>query len=257
LQQRQEATDGASGEYSVEDSPFGRIVVAPGVPVGFALFYTTLDFHGRLDDSIARGITAFIDGRFGIRSSLTTCVQVHGIAAKRAENTPARAPAPHWRECDSCDALWSAERGVALGIKVADCLPLTMIDPIHEVLANIHSGWRGTVQGIAASTLDALEESTPFDPREASAWLGPSIRECCFEVGDEVASQFDAQYVDRTRDKAHVDLPRMTVDVLRRRGFRDDRIHDSRLCTRCSGSIFHSLRRDSKSGGRTLAIAAH
>lgn len=251
MQQRQEAKNGASGEYSVEDSPFGRIVVASGVPPGFAVFYTTLDFHGRLDDDIARQITAFIHGRFGIQSSLTTCIQVHGKTASVARHAAA------WRECDSCDALRSAERGVALGIKVADCLPLTMIDPIHEVLANIHSGWRGTVQGIAASTLDALEESTPFDPRQASAWLGPSIRECCFEVGDEVASQFDAQYVDRTRDKARVDLPRMTVDVLRRRGFRDDRIHDSRLCTRCSGSIFHSFRRDSKSGGRTLAIAAH
>jgi copper oxidase (laccase) domain-containing protein len=132
-----------------------------------------------------------------------------------------------------------------------------MIDPVHDVLANIHSGWRGTLQGITGATLDTLAQSTPFDAGEASAWLGPSIRSCCFEVGEEVASQFDEPYVDRTRDQPHVDLAKMTIDVLRNRGFAAERIHDSRLCTRCEGSMFHSFRRDSKSGGRTLALAAH
>jgi YfiH family protein len=227
------------------------VVVAPNVPPGFAVFYTTLDFDGRLTDGIAHEITRFILGRFGIQSSLNTCTQVHGKTASRARH------AESWRECDSCDALWSDEPHVALGIKVADCLPVTMIDPLHEVLANIHSGWRGTAQGITASTLDEIEQSTAFDPQESSAWLGPSIRECCFEVGEEVASQFDSAYIDRSREKPHVDLVRLTADVLRSRGFREDRIHDSRLCTRCSGSIFHSYRRDRASGGRTLALAAH
>src|SRR5437879_1176532 len=125
-----------------EDSPFGRVVVAPRVPAGFALFYTTLDFDGRLTDGIAREIASFLHARFGIAATLTTCTQVHGRTAAHAIRGKA------WRECDSCDALWSEERGVALGIKVADCLPVTMIDPIHDLFANIHSGWRGTVQGI-------------------------------------------------------------------------------------------------------------
>jgi YfiH family protein len=242
----------ASPEYSVEDSPFGRIVVAPDVPDGFAVFYTTLDFDGRLTEGIAREITSFILGRFGIHSSLATCTQVHGKTAAHAQHTE------QWRECDSCDALWTNERHVALGIKVADCLPIAMIDPVHHVMANIHSGWRGTAQRITASTLDALAESSAFDPREASAWLGPSIRICCFEVGEEVASQFDSEYIDRTQDKPHIDIAKLTFDVLHSRGFREERIHDSALCTRCNGSIFHSYRRDRKSGGgRNLALAAN
>ena len=220
-------------------------------PEGFAVFYTTIDFHGRLTDGIAHEITTFIHGRFGIASSLTTCTQVHGKSAARAQ------AAQLWRECDSCDALWTSERHVALGIKVADCLPIAMIDPVHRVTANIHSGWRGTVQRITAASLDEIEQSTPFDPREAVAFLGPSIRVCCFEVGEEVASQFDSAYVDRDGDKPHVDVARLTIDVLRARGFGDDRIHDSRLCTRCEGSIFHSFRRDKRSGGRNLALVAH
>ena len=132
-----------------------------------------------------------------------------------------------------------------------------MIDPVHDVIANIHSGWRGAVQRITSETIDAIEQSTKFESRDAHAYLGPSIRVCCFEVGEEVAAQFDESFIDRAHEKPHVDLIAMTIGILRSRGFRDDRIHDSRACTRCDGSIFHSYRRDSKGGGRNLALAAH
>ena len=129
---------------NIEDSPFGRIVVASNGPV----FYTTRDFDGRLNENVARELTQFIGERFGIDAALTTCVQVHGTTVRVAP-----APAAHagkiagatqkrhaWRECDSCDALWSAERGVALGIKVADCLPVAMLDEGNHIAANVHSG---------------------------------------------------------------------------------------------------------------------
>ncbi|HEX9162956.1 MAG TPA: polyphenol oxidase family protein, partial [Thermoanaerobaculia bacterium] len=163
-------------DFVVEQSPFGRIVVAPSLPEGRALFYTTIDFHGQLDAKIARDITAFIAERFQIDATLATCMQIHSANVTRV------AHAPRWSECDRCDALWSSDRGVALGIKVADCLPVTIFDD-HDILANIHSGWRGAVQNITAATLDAA----PIDPARASAYLGPTIRVCCFEVGEEVA----------------------------------------------------------------------
>jgi YfiH family protein len=212
------------------------------------VFYTSRDFHGRLNDAMAGRITAVVRERFGVASTLATCTQVHGATARRVKRED------RWRECDSCDALLTAERGVALGIKVADCLPVTLVDPRHGVLANIHSGWRGAVQNITGVTLDALERDTAFEAASALAYLGPTIRACCFEVGDEVAVQFDPQYVDRSRPKAHVDVPALTAGLLRNRGFSE--IHDSGLCTRCEGSIFHSFRRDGSGGGRNLAIAA-
>jgi len=245
----------------------GRIVVPPGVPDGFALFYTTRDFPGFLNNDVARELTGFIEERFGIAASLTTCNQVHGttsecgshaaaLDARATEGGGMAAALRGWRECDSCDALWSHTKHTALGIKVADCLPVTMIDPTHSVIANIHSGWRGAAQAITAKTLDTVIKETPFDPASAKAWLGPSIRVCCFEVGEEVAGQFDARYVDRNHDKPHVDLPAFTKAVLRDRGFADDAIIDTELCTRCEGSIFHSYRRDRKGGGRNLALVA-
>jgi YfiH family protein len=227
--------------FEIEQSPFGRIVVAPNA----RLFYTTRDFDGRLNDRVAGEITAFIRERFGIDASLNTCTQVHGVAVAIGNRSKA------WRECDSCDALWSAERGVALGIKVADCLPVSMLDRGNNIAGNIHSGWRGAAQNIVGATLDAMQRSSAFSVEEAEAWLGPSIRVCCFEVGEEVAGRFDERFVDRSHAKPHVDLPAYTADVLRSRGV--ERIHDSQLCTRCEGSIFHSFRRDG-SGGRNLAL---
>lgn len=239
--------------WTIEQTPIGRIVVPPSLPDGFALLYTTIDFDGRLNDDVAARLMGIVRDRFGIDAMLSTCTQVHGKSVAHAVRDT------RWRECDSCDALWSSAPGQALGIKVADCLPVTIADVEHRVIANIHSGWRGAVQRIAAATIDAL---APFDAGAAQAWLGPSIGVCCFEVGEEVVDQFRASYaeverfVDRGGSKPHIDLPALTAALLMERGFHAGNIHDSGLCTRCPGSIFHSYRRDAKRGGRNLAIAA-
>ncbi|HEV7921858.1 MAG TPA: polyphenol oxidase family protein [Thermoanaerobaculia bacterium] len=233
---------------SVEHTTAGRIVIPPDVPRGVALFYTTIDIDGRLDGDKPGQLMDVIRERFGIEATLNTCTQVHG--ATIARGTKAR----QWRECDSCDALIADQKNVALGIKVADCLPVTMVDSAHSVIANIHSGWRGAVQQITAATLDALQRETAFEAAEARAFLGPSIRVCCFEVGEEVATRFPRQFVERSKAKPHVDLVAFTKDILEARGIRQ--VVDSGLCTRCDGSIFHSFRRDGKTGGRNLAVIA-
>lgn len=227
--------------WNVEDSPLGRIVIPPSLPPGFAVMATTRDYPGKI---VADELTRFIHGRFGLETSLTTCVQIHSAIVVRAAREGA------WRECDACDALWSSETGVSLAVKVADCLSVSLIDVEHGVIANVHSGWRGAVQQITAATLDAA----PLDPPATRAYLGPSIRACCFEVGEEVATQFDERFVDRSRKKPHVDLIAFTTDILRARGITE--ISDSGMCTRCEGSIFHSYRRDGAGKGRNLVAVS-
>jgi polyphenol oxidase len=239
--------------WAIEQTDISRIVVPPSLPDGFGLFYTTADFDGRLNDEEAARLMRIVRERFGIDAALATCMQVHG------HNIVHAAPEKRWRECDSCDGLWSSDRGTALGIKVADCLPVTIADMEHGVIANVHSGWRGAVQKITAAAIDAIGAQA----ETTQAWLGPSIRVCCFEVGEEVVEQFrdsyaDAElFVDRGKAKPHIDLPALTTALLMERGLKSQNIHDSGLCTRCDGSIFHSYRRDAKRGGRNLAIAAH
>lgn len=257
-------------QYAVEKTALGRIVVPPNLPPKVALFYTTRDFDGALDAQRARLIASVLQDRFQIDAVLATCTQVHGAKTIRVSRGSSNAGhqdgqdslSPTWRDCDTCDALWTGDQGVALGIKVADCLPVTFVEPGRGLIANIHSGWRGAVQRITEATIESLEEESRFIAREAFAWLGPSIRACCFEVGEEVVEQFRAAYpvaerfVDRSRAKSRIDLAAITIEVLRERGFSADRIFDSGLCTRCPGSLFHSFRRDGQPGGRNLAIVA-
>ena len=217
-------------ESSIEHTSIGRVVIPPGVPRGFRLFYTTIDFDGRIDERIRDFVRP---------ATLSSCHQVHGAKVCRAPVNESE-----------CDALWSDEKNSALVIKTADCLPVSIIDPKNSVIANIHSGWRSTVQNITAATLNAMR----FDAAASSAFLGPTIRVCCFEVGEEVAEQFDAQFVDRRLGpKPHVDVTAYTIAVLRKHGIQD--IIDTGLCTRCDGSLFHSYRRDKRTG-RNLAIVA-
>jgi YfiH family protein len=249
---------------SVEHTAIGRIVIPPDVPPGFRVFYTTIDFDGRIDDRIREFVQP---------AKLSSCHQVHGVGVRAGFSRPDRLKPVRTHEPE-CDALWSDQKESALAIKVADCLPVSIIDPKKSIIANIHSGWRGAVQRITEITLNEV----PLDAGESFAFLGPSIRVCCFEVGEEVASQFDRRFVDRSLGpKPHVDIPAMTIDVLRKRGVQN--IVDTELCTKCDGGVaelsgfqvaenerqpgnsetrqplFHSYRRDKKSG-RNLAIVA-
>lgn len=241
--------------WRIETSPLGRVLVAPAVTEGAALFYTTSEFKGRLDEDTVDAIRDFISQRFAIDARLATCSQVHGVRVQRVNGERP------WCEFNECDAIFTTERNVALGIKVADCLPVSLLDSSHGVAANVHSGWRGASADILGQTLAQLIDHTPFQPDSASAWLGPSIRSCCFEVGEEVIDRFAEQhgdiepFVDRSRGpKPFLDLPEFAKTVLMLAGIPRNRIYDSGICTRC-GVGFHSYRRE-RDSGRNLAIVA-
>ncbi|HSN69040.1 MAG TPA: polyphenol oxidase family protein [Thermoanaerobaculia bacterium] len=256
--QRSTINDQRRHTWPTEITPeLGRIVQAPDVPPGFGLFYTTVDFSGRLAGEDLDALTAHLERRWGAGIGLVTCTQVHGADAVFAQDPP-----DGWREVGRCDAIWSDRPNVAIGIKVADCLPVTIIDPAHGVLANIHSGWRGAAEAIVGSTLEAMKRLSRFSLETARVWLGPSIRSCCFEVGEEVVAAMSARYGDVTdclapgrEDRPHFDLARLTGRILTGAGLPAGSLYDSGICTRCEGSIFHSWRRDRAAAGRVLAVA--
>jgi len=238
---------------SIEPSALGRILVPEDLPPGFALFWTTADYTGKLDADSIRKIEEILLA-FGLDAVLSTCQQVHGSAVQRIEATRDR-----WCEYASCDGLWTDLSPASIGIKIADCLPLSLIDPVNRVIANVHVGWRGAVAGVVGRTLDALDGAERLSSLNARAYLGPAIRRCCFEVGEEVVSELSNtvedidRFVDRTRGpRPHVDLAGIAVAELQHWGIRH--VFDTELCTRCDGSIFHSYRRDGEKAGRNLAI---
>ena len=77
-----------------------------------------------------------------------------------------------------------------MSLRFADCVPILLADPRRQAVAVIHAGWRGTLVRAPATAVRALAERYGCEPGDLLAGIGPSIGPCCYEVGEEVASQF-------------------------------------------------------------------
>ena len=92
------------------------------------------------------------------------------------------------------DALFTRDPGILLAVQTADCIPILLADTKRRAIAAIHAGWRGTLSRIAAKTLGRMQMEFGTRPEDVVAALGPGIGRCCYEVGSEVARDFDAQF---------------------------------------------------------------
>jgi YfiH family protein len=191
------------------------------------------------------------------RPLLYFCTQVHGAAVRRVEagETPdevARAEA---------DALIARALPIALGVHMADCVPVLLADPATGAFGAAHAGWRGTVAGVVPETVAALARAFGSRPEDLRLAIGPCINVCCFEVGTEVVEAIRRAWpwaeaegvLDFSREKAHVDLPRLNAGQAARMGVPRAQIDLGGLCTACDQRRFFSYRRDH---GRTGLHAA-
>lgn len=157
-------------------------------------------------------------------------------------------------EFKECDGLLTNVPRVALVVSVADCVPIFIFDPSNEVIAAVHSGWRGTVQGIVANAVGKMIEEYGSRPANLVAFIGPSAGVCCYEVGNEVAVQMDPGVVVNKDGKTFVDLKRANKNQLMEMGVIETNIEVSSYCTICSPELFHSYRRDRDASGRMMGV---
>jgi YfiH family protein len=87
---------------------------------------------------------------------------------------------------DVADAVITDKKGVLLGLKLADCVPILLYDPARRVIGAVHAGWRGTAKEILKNTVKTMENAFGSEPRDILMAIGPAIRWCCYEVGREV-----------------------------------------------------------------------
>jgi YfiH family protein len=146
------------------------------------------------------------------------------------------------------DAMISNLPGVGLAIRTADCLPILIADPRNRAVAAIHAGWRGVVSDIASKTIHEMCHRFDTKPEDLVVAIGPGIGPCCFEVGPEVAAQF--QFSGRTT----IDLVETTCRQLGRNGVGRGQISASGLCSYCNPELFESYRRDREASGRMVAM---
>jgi YfiH family protein len=159
--------------------------------------------------------------------------------------------------CDPpvADAAVTRVRNVPLGIRIADCLPVLLVDDDATVVAAAHAGWRGLAGGVLEATIDAMDAR----PSRIVAWLGPAIGAAAFEVGDDVLDAFTARDADaatffrRHRDRKWIaDLPALARHCLARAGV--VRVTSGSPCTFSEPDRFFSWRRD-RTPARQAALA--
>jgi YfiH family protein len=144
------------------------------------------------------------------------------------------------------DALVTSERDLSLVVAVADCVPVALVG--ERGVAMVHSGWRGTLAGIAGKAVRSMGE------KGVRAYVGPGIRRCCYEVSEELAAEFAARYGRWVVSGRHLSLPDAIRTDLEKSGVVD--ILDLGLCSGCRPDLFYSHRKQGPLTGRNLAAVA-
>ena len=147
------------------------------------------------------------------------------------------------------DAVLTAEQGIFAGVGIADCCPILLADPVRQKAAAIHAGWKGTVAAIVHQTASAMF-AAGSNPADILAYIGPCISLENFEVGDEVADQFE--HKEKRGARWHVDLKAANAAQLRDLGITEIEISD--YCTVANNYVFFSHRKEQGITGRMLAV---
>lgn len=165
------------------------------------------------------------------------------------------------RLSDGVDGLVTNIKNITLVTFYADCVPIFFLDKGKKVVGLAHAGWRGTVKGIACKMIDVLIEKFNSRFEDILVGIGPSIGKCCFEVGEEVFSEFEKAYPDiidyiahKNLDKYYIDLWKANELILMKKGILPNNITISGLCTSCNTDLFFSYRKENGKTGRMAAL---
>jgi YfiH family protein len=184
------------------------------------------------------------------------------------------------------DGLITDTPGLVIAVQAADCLPVILVDRKRRAVGVFHAGWRGTVKRIVEKGVGEMRQHFRSDPRSLVAAIGPGVRGCCYEVGEEVRTKFETQFAyadnlfrevkesDPVREKypllfltarapGHGELPpKLFLDLVEanRRQLLDagvlaKNIDTAAPCTSCHTNLLFSFRAEKGVTGRMMAAA--
>jgi len=156
------------------------------------------------------------------------------------------------------DILLTQNSSWGAGILVADCVPILFFDPQKRCFALAHVGWRGALLHTHKKAVRLLWKHFKTSPEQLFVGLGPSIKSCCFEVGQDIAERFlerDSQSVILRNDRFFVDLPGFIERELCAMGVSRHNIEIAPWCTSCEQDLFYSFRREKERADRMALIA--
>lgn len=163
------------------------------------------------------------------------------------------------------DGLITDKSGISLSLRFADCTPILLYDPIKNVIGNIHSGWRGTVQKIGQKGVKKMEKEYGCNPKDIVACIGPAIGRCHFEVSEDVKKIFEETFSylgniekfiqkEKEEGKYFIDTNYINEKLLEEAGLKQENIVQSNICTVCNKEYIHSYRAEKELSGRNTTI---
>ncbi len=153
------------------------------------------------------------------------------------------------------DAVITKQKGLFIGVQVADCVPILLCDPEKQVVGAVHAGWRGTAQAILKKTIQTFCERFFSNPADILVAIGPSIRQCCYEVDGEVIRAVslatgNGDFYVTSGEKFHLDLAAANQFQALTMGVAEGNVWISDDCTFCNPEKFFSYRFGKGSAGR-------
>ena len=166
---------------------------------------------------------------------------------------------------DKTDGLITNKKDIALATTNADCILLLFFDPVNKVIANVHSGWRGTIQRISVKTVQKMVNKFNCKPENIICCICPSIRKCHFEVENDVKEIFEKEFKDlkieqnndimeKQKDKWNIDTVLINKILLKQEGLKQENIIDSGICSVCNSDLIHSYRVERQGYGLATAL---
>ncbi len=145
------------------------------------------------------------------------------------------------------DGLITNKSNIALVTKSKDCNSIFIIDTKNKIIGNIHSGWKGTLKSIITIAINQMKEKYNSVSKDIKIVFNPSIRECCFEVDNDVYDLFIKKYKDKSyykkiSNKYHINLVKIIKDDAKKLGIKEENIIDNNICTLCNRKLFNSHR---------------
>lgn len=157
------------------------------------------------------------------------------------------------------DAIFTKSPRVCIGITTADCVPILFFDPVKQVIAAAHAGWRGTCARIAEKTVSTLIEKYNCNPADILVTIGPSISAEVYEIGKEVVEKFEnarfntSAIVEKRGETYYLDLWKANQQSLENAGVQPEHIEIAGICTFTEHEQFFSARRLGIKSGRMLS----
>ena len=187
--------------------------------------------------------------------------QTHTDNVKKVENETGI----YIEKLKNIDGLMTDKKEKVLSLTFADCTPIYVFDKDESVIALVHSGWVGTTKKIIQNAIQKLVEEYNIKPENLICAIGPTIRQCHFEVDKDVKDIFYNEFkymqnigkiikIGEKQGKYYIDTVEINKNLMKENGVLEENIIDCKICSLCNNETIHSYRKDGKNAGRNTAI---